>query len=554
MSGKASKNVIAKGSKEKINGKTLERIMPSPGLHYISGEVGSDGITVYARTSGGESRCPECGKRSRSHHSTYVRTLKCPPISYKEVTLHVTVHRYRCGNRKCVRKIFCERLEGTAEAYSRRLDIVSRAYREYLTGQTSRVGSELSGLIGGHVSQSTCLRIAGRQPLEVTESEAGMVRILGIDEFAYRRGQRYGTVIVDIERHRVMETIYSRTDGAVVDALKKYSNVLVVSRDRSSSYGKAISEALPHAVQVADRFHLVKNLSDKTKEAVASLRGEIFAELVAAYGMRNREPVPELPEYVPLGQFINRRSAEHIAVLHRKGIPDRKISREYHYSFGVIRRVLWNDRYISRLPEIAGCMREGKTLRETYETVMGCSQNGEKEKDMVECLETIFPGIKARDKAVAEQREEECRRRRAFIGIAGNRKLHIYVSNPEYGIDKDTGECTMDYAEIIDAIHASPTLTSLRAICSSFKEALHSFSPHLMDRWIENAERSGIKAMVSFAAGLKNDIGAVRNTILYEHVSNGIVEGFNNKIKAIKRNMFGRASPRLLAIKIIYSS
>jgi transposase len=211
-------------------------------------------------------RCPDCGKRSRSFHSKYVRCLKDLPWQGQSVRLRVTARRFRCRNPSCERRIFVERLPQIACVYARQTDRLREVIRclGFVTGGLP--GSRLLTRLAISVSDDTVLRLV---KLSVAvESHDDGIRCLGVDDWAWRKGQDYGTILVDLERHRVVELLPERSAESLADWLMNNQTVSVISRDRSGLYAEGAALGAPSAQQVADRFHLLLNLSAAIERAL----------------------------------------------------------------------------------------------------------------------------------------------------------------------------------------------------------------------------------------------------------------------------------------------
>jgi transposase len=218
-----------------------------------------DGGWLVSAIGEGDQRCPDCGEHSKSRHSWHDRRLQDLPVQGERVALKLRLGRWRCRNLRCERKTFVERLPAIAAPVARRTHRVIELLQ--LLGHTAggRPGEMLAARLAIPASDNTILRRLKRRA--ATRAKAP-VRVAGIDDWSWRRGWTYGTIIVDLERREVVDVISERSMEATADWLGRHPEVEVVCRDQCGLYAQGAREGAPQARQVADRFHLLQNLRE----------------------------------------------------------------------------------------------------------------------------------------------------------------------------------------------------------------------------------------------------------------------------------------------------
>jgi transposase len=231
-------------------------------LTAISVVVSEESIVVKLIASSPSACCPVCTQPSRRVHSRYRRILVDLPSQDRAVRLDVSTRRWFCRNRTCHRRIFTERLPGVTSPYARRttrLAILVEAIALALGGEG---GVRVLDVLSLALSSDALLNII-RQAVEADMPDP---EVVGIDDWSWRRGHRYGTIIVDLERHVVAELLPDRVVESVVEWLQRHPQINTIARDRSDIYAEAATKGAPQATQVADRWHLLHNLVKALEE------------------------------------------------------------------------------------------------------------------------------------------------------------------------------------------------------------------------------------------------------------------------------------------------
>ncbi len=253
----------------------ISQLLPlGDGLELTHLERGDTYLRLSITSTSRSCFCPVCGQPATRLHSRYRRVVKDLPWAGKPVQLILHVRKFFCDTPACVRKVFVERLPQLVAPWAQMTTRLCETIAAIGLATCGRLGARLTSRLGVATSWMTVVRRVMALPSKPVEH----VSCLGIDDFSFRRGRTFGTVLVDLETHRAIDLLPDRQAETAMTWMQAHPEITHVSRDRGSEYASAASRGAPQAVQVADRFHVAKNLS----EAVADLLARVLTELRAA--------------------------------------------------------------------------------------------------------------------------------------------------------------------------------------------------------------------------------------------------------------------------------
>ncbi|MFD5430445.1 ISL3 family transposase, partial [Streptomyces sp. NPDC127084] len=302
-------------------------------------EVRADGggIALTARTVTCEAACPDCSTVSGRVHGGYRRRLADLAAAGQEVVIDLLVRRFLCPAAGCGRRTFVEQVDGLTERFARRTPLLRRLLEKIALALAGRPGARLAAHLSIPTSANSLLRLVRKLP----DKQAGAApRVLGIDDFALKKGHVYGTIILDMETGERVDVLPDRTAETLTAWLRAHPGAESVCRDRASAYAEAVRTACPDAIQVADRFHLWKNLCEAVEKCVAAHRSCLAEPTEDMPAVAAEQEVSGRPE----GMRVIRRRERHAAVhaLYDKGVPiqaicetlglDRKTVRRYAHA------------------------------------------------------------------------------------------------------------------------------------------------------------------------------------------------------------------------------
>jgi transposase len=532
-----------------------------------------ENLTVHLATTAPTAACPLCGHDTSRVHSRYTRRLDDLPCLGRCVRLQLAVRRFACPQPDCPRRIFTERLPGFAAPWARTTDRLRQTQTDIGSSLGGEAGARLAARMAITASPDTLLRRVKRLKYE----PAGPPRVVGIDDWAWRKGQCYGTIVVDLERSEVIDLLPDREAGTVAAWLKEHPGIAVVSRDRSATYAEAATEGASQAKQVADRWHLLKNLREAVERVLERHSAAINADLKALGSSPgpDREPIasqtdaavpaaepppPEPPfEPVPESPRLQAKRArrqelierfDRVHELHKRGYSAARIARE----LGLSRRSVF--RYLQRETCPAWHLRGSRRSRlDGYREWIDAriAEGFINVADLHRQLtERGFKGAYGSVYAFVTKR----------LGAAGKKRERLNAAAPPVPRPPSARQLSFEWARRpekrkppeqarLDAIRGcSVELAAALDLADRFADLIRKKSSGTLAEWLVRGEAFSDPDLRRFAEGIRRDEACVQAAVT-ERWSNGPVEGHVNRLKTIKRQMYGRAGFALLRARVL---
>jgi transposase len=511
-------------------------------------------VQIWAHPRAMQACCPGCGGESSRVHSRYERRLADAAVAGRRVEIRLRVRRFFCDGEGCGVRTFAEQVAGLTARYARCTVLLRSMLESIGLALAGRAGTRLATALGLPATRSTLLRLIRALPDPVI----GTVTVLGVDDFALRRGHVYGTVLVDIDTHRPIDLLADREADTFATWLREHPGTEVICRDRAGAYAQGARTGAPEAIQVADRWHLWHNLAEHVEKTVAAHHGclhqpdtsppEVDIEPGTAADLAKAAQLAQV-QRKENSALVERTKARYQAVHALKGDGKgiKTIMRELGLAKETVRRFARAD----SVEELLAKPRAGRpSLLDAYKPYLHERCNaGVTNASMLyrEITEQGYQGSRGTVVAYLAPFRALGGAPPATPAVPKVRQITSWIlRRPD---DLDTDEALKLKQVLATCPHLDATATHVNA----FAEMLTGRHGDRLDSWMASVDTDDLPHLHRFVTGLKRDYHAVRNGLTLSH-SSGTVEGTVNRIKMIKRQMYGRAKFDLLRKRILLTA
>ena len=553
----------------------LSALLPHlSGLQIENCAMSEHGVTVTIATGRCSAPCPICSRRSRRIHARFTRTLADLPWGGQRVQIHLEGRRFRCSNRRCPRQTFRERVPQLALPYRRR----TRALTEVLEAIGFAVGGQPGARLARRcqmpASRMTVLRLIRAAPAPALPTP----RVLGVDDWAFRRGRLYGTILVDLERHCPVDLLPDRTAATLAGWLRAHPGVEIAGRDRGGAYADGLRQGAPNALQVADRWHLLHNLGEALEAFLVRERVWLrLPERPSSHAERpaSAPPIAAAAEEVVDGQVCSAAAAPTLRcataprservqrvqrvhagqrqersararALHAEGLGVRQIARELGLARNTVRKYVRFPAAHPFLPTLRP--RRPRRLDPFLDYLHrrwteGCHTSMQLFREI---QAQGYPGGASAVKVLAAQWRMHlpAHPARPRPPLAPHALRWLLVKPPE-AVTEDEGHA------LARLFAACPRVRTAHTLVQDFHRLLLERQPEVLSAWLDAGTASGIPELGSFVLGIRRDEPAVRAALSLDW-SQGQTEGQVNRLKTLKRQMYGRAAFPLLRQRLLH--
>jgi transposase len=554
-----------------IAAQLLKALLPATcPVHLEAVTVEPETLQLQLTTTAPSACCPLCAMPSTRVHSRYQRHLTDLPWGSLSVRIRLTVRKFVCRTATCARRIFTERLPALVAVYARRTCRLVAALRAIGMALGGNAGARLAARLRLPTSAATLLRLVRAAVVP----HAPALQFVGVDEWAWRRGHRYGTILVDLATHRVVDLLPDRSTATIAVWLAQHPTITVVCRDRSELYAEGIRRGAPQAVQVVDRFHLVQNLRQALEALLIDHRPALQAAALSTamaltwptdpipitpmYRGRRRSPKPAPREEAAPPPRHTRWAAIYEAVhaLRAQGTPLATIARRLGISRPTVYAYLRRD----TPPGPRRLQRRPSTWVLTPYIPYLIRRWRDTQADSVQ----LWRELQAL--GYTHSARTVCRfitrlRRASEAGLAPETQASPYTrpQGPSPRAVSFTLVCpaakrSPDAQTYVEQLcQAEPGIARAHALSQRFLALVRERRGDELQAWMAEAIESGIAELARFARGLQADLVAITAGLSLGW-SNGVTEGHIHRLKLVKRQGYGRAGCMLLRQRVLQAA
>ncbi|MEU6759768.1 ISL3 family transposase [Streptomyces sp. NPDC046685] len=498
-------------------------------------------VEVVARGRAAGSACPDCGRFADRIHDRYQRRLKDRPLAEQGFVIRLTVRRFICGSADCPRRTFAEPFSQLAAPHARFTRRLNHALERVGLALAGRAGARLAAQLGFGAGRMTLLR----RVMALPDPQLSTPRVLGVDDFAIRRGQTYATVLTSVYDHRLVDVLPTREGGPLAAWLIRHPGVEIICRDRAGAYADGARRGAPEAVQVADRFHLWQGLGRAVETCVAAHRD----------CLRNPSPGTMLQQATrltfgrpqddsePVGRRAERKKAAHTLVheLLAQGHSRRAIARHLSWGLNTVLRyanaVRWQDTIRENRPRPSRLDPYKPYLERRF--AEGCTSVTRLHSELVANHAPVtYQMVRAHIATLRGAPADAPPRPPSVRQVTGWLTRH------------PTTLTEQDRAGLKEVLARCPELDKAARHVRDFGEILTNRLGSTLPTWIDAVDASQLPGLTGFALHLHRDLDAVTAGLTLDW-SSGSIEGAVNRIKKIKRQLYGRAGFDLLRKMIL---
>lgn len=499
----------------------LEVLLPHLTGVVVEEVAVADGLLlVIARARGCGAACPKCGQVSRRVHSRYARTLADIAIGGRQVEIRLTIRRFFCPARGCESRTFAEQVHGLTAPYARKTPPLTGMLEHIAVALAGRAGSRLAGGLGVPASRQVMLRLV----MAIPDPGAGSPRVLGVDDFAIRRGQHYGTVLIDCETGAPLELLEGRDAQPLADWLAAHPGVEIICRDRSGAYADGARTGAPGAIQVADRWHLWQNLAGAVEKCVAAHRSFLAEPAPDVPGVPPAGPASEAGPPEPSGKFAERARHKHelVRALRAEGRGLREIARHLGWGLHTVQRydraATWQELAGNRWPPRPSKLDPFKPYLDQH----AGQDHGSFTRLFREIKDLGYDGSYSVVRSYLDtQRPAKTPLPEASPTI---REVTNWLTRRPDSLTED------EQPRLKAIVDRWPELQTASSQVRAFAAMIINLIGQDLPEWMATARDSGLPGIASFAKGLEQGLDAVTNGLTMNWNS-GPVEGRVNHIK-----------------------